>query len=231
LVLLIGILLIGFFISWKGMVPPRFQNQHAGGGFSGIIYTIALIALFCPFYFRFEVWKDNSALFADSGTAILIGIALFILSPSDASIEGGRWGGVLWTLARLGPTMFNRSLLFFPLLIIGCYYIVRIFRGLLACRSEYAFIWLSGFFGWIATTIPNHLAFHRYFEPPVLLFLGSAAGLISRNAKAPTEQLTVLATTLAAAGVVTIYFTDNGFASGPIFSAATLLHTLCGFFL
>lgn len=211
-----SVLLVYFAVRWCGLVPPRFQRQVAGGGLSGVIYAIALVAVFSPFFVRLDDLFSSRSVVSDFRVAIICGTALFLLGPSNWSPDDGRCGGILWSLARYSPTVAQRALLFLPLLILGVYSLVRIIRTLYARSRDSAFIWLAGFCGWLATTIPNQLAYHRYFEPPVLLFLGTATALIMRGLNPPLTRLLVLAMTLAIAGVFALYGTDNGFASGAI---------------
>ena len=216
------ILLTWFVTSWDGFVPPRFQMQVAGGGLSGMIYAVALFAVFSPFFLRSEAWLEGRDDFNGMAVAVIGGTTLFLLAPSTWNPNEGRWGGILWTIGRFSPAFWERALLFLPLSILGIYSFARVFRTLYSHRRESAFIWLAGFCGWLATTIPNHLAFHRYFEPPVLLFLGTASALIARETPPVVfKRLLALTIILAFAGVLALYFTDNGFSSGAIVGFAT----------
>lgn len=201
-------------VFWQGLVSPRFQSAHAGLNLSGVVYGVSLLGLFAPFFFFKETLFPNKNCQRPMIWAGSLGVLLFILAPTAPSYQDGRWGGVLWSLASRGPLIADRSLLFFPLLVFGCFSLVQIIHALYQEDKKRALIWCAGFFAWLATSIPNHQVFHRYFEGPVLLFLGVSACLLSETQKI---KILILSATLLIISAYVLFFTDNGFSSGPLF--------------
>jgi len=210
------VLIFQLVISWTGLVPPRFQSAHAGLNLSGVAYSVSLLGLFAPFFYSREIlvlhnnWP-KSLIWAGS-----LGALLFVVTPTVPSYQDGRWGGVLWSLASRGPLIADRSLLFLPLLVFGCFSLVQIIHAIYHADKKKALTWCAGFFAWLATSIPNHQVFHRYFEGPVLLFLGIAGSLAPLNGKKTQPKTVILCMFFIMAAVYALYFTDNGFQSGAI---------------
>jgi len=216
ILILCFILLFQLLIAWKGLVPPRFQSAHAGLSLTGVAYSISLLGLFAPFFFSKETLFPQKKWQRPLIWAGSLGVLLFILAPTAPSYQDGRWGGVLWSLASRGPLIADRSLLFLPLLFFGCFSMVQIIHAIYNADKKKALTWCAGFFAWVATSIPNHQIFHRYFEGPVLLFLGTAACVTLQNGKKWKIKICVFCVTFLTLGVVANYFTDNGFTSGQI---------------
>ena len=217
ILILCFVLLFQLMISWKGLVPPRFQSAVSGLSLSGVAYGISLLGLFAPFLFASEALftaknRQRPLIWAGS-----LGVLIFILAPTAPSYQDGRWGGVLWSVASRGPLIVDRSPLFLFLLFLGIFSLLQIIHALYQYDKKKALIWCGGFFTWLATSIPNHQVFHRYFEGPVLLFLGTAACVMLKNGKNWILKIYVLCIFFLLLGVFANYFTDNAFASGPIF--------------
>jgi hypothetical protein len=217
ILILCFVMLFQLVISWKGLVPPRFQSAHAGLSLSGVVYGVSLLGLFAPFFFSKETLFPPKKWQRPLIWAGILGALLLVVAPTAPSYEEGRWGGILWSLAHRVPLIADRSPLFLPLLVFGCLSLCQIIHALYRTDKKKALFWCAGLFAWLATSIPNHQVFHRYFEGPVLLFLGTAACIILQNGKNWRLKICVLCIAFLFIGIFANYLTDNGFASGPIF--------------
>lgn len=210
-------LLSSFYTAWEGLIPTRFKQAHAGANLSGVVYSLSLFALLAPFFFDRNVLFPKNHRWGKAFIPLLFGILVFLAAPSSWSYEDGRWGGILWLLAKQGPLFFDRAIIFLPLTALGALFIYQIFSKVKEKDPSKAMIWGSGIFGWLATSIPNGQVFHRYFESPILLFLGIAASLVPQPARILKIKIIVLCGFFLITAIFTLYFTDNGFASGPVF--------------
>jgi len=117
---LIGPLLVmGYFISiWGGMTPPEFAWM-LGPNLAVPVYTVSLLACFSLFFIGF-LWADFKHLFINRNVwglivAIISGLVLAVVLPTNYDGSSGRWGGPLWTLVKVMPTIYDRSVLFLVL--------------------------------------------------------------------------------------------------------------------
>lgn len=210
-------ILIFFFFSWHGMVPPRFQAAHAGFNLSGVLYGLCLLTILAPFFFDKNTLWPGKEQWSRASFAGLAGLILFLAAPSSWSYENGRWGGVLWSLARHTPTVSDRSILLLPLAICGAFLGYQLFNKINKKDRTTALIWASAVLAWLASSIPNAQVFHRYFEGPILLFLGLAGCLTPKNRGETSFKIFALCSLFMVAAIFALYFTDNGFQSGPLF--------------
>lgn len=211
----LGLLALLFFF-WQGMVPPRFQSAHAGLSLSGVVYGLCLLAILAPFFFDKNVLWPKGEERKRACYAGLAGLFLFVATPSSYSYEEGRWGGALWTLAKHMPAVLDRSILLLPLTVCGAVFGCQIFMKIRETERNTALIWASAVLAWLASSIPNAQVFHRYFEGPILLFLGLAGCLTPKDREKTSFKIFALCSLFFVAAIFALYFTDNGFQSGPL---------------
>lgn len=214
-------LLSSFYSAWDGLVPMRFKEVQAVPSLSGIVYGLSLVALLAPFFFDRNVLFPTKQQKRKAFFPCLAGILVFLAAPSSWSYEEGRWGGILWLLAKKGPLFFDRSIIFLPLTSLGALFTYQIFLKVKEKDLGKAMIWGGGVVGWLATSIPNGQVFHRYFESPILLFLGIAASMVSQTTRLLKFKITILCGLFLITGIFVLYFTDNAFPSGPILKIGT----------
>jgi hypothetical protein len=173
----IGVLSV-LVIRWHGLVPPAWQAAVAQGSVSTapLGYLLAVFFVLGIFYLVAALpagvavhsdWRNAWTLGA-AGAGLLLAAA----EPTDYNVAGGRWGGYLWAAAAKLPVLGHRSVLFLVLAPLGAALLAVMTRRL-ARRSlgGSAFLWLGAFLAWTTTALPSRLAFHRYFEPTILIFL------------------------------------------------------------
>jgi hypothetical protein len=212
----LGVLGLLFF-SWNGMVSPQFQTAHAGLSLSGMVYGLCLLAIFSPFFFNKDTLLPRGKEWTAACYAGLAGILIFSVARTSWSNEDGRWGGVLWSLAKYMPTFSERSIVLLPFAVFGSVVGYRLFIKISKTDKNAALIWVSAALVWLASSIPNAQVFHRYFESPILLFLGLAGCFIPEDGRRLGCKLLGLCCLLLIGAILTLYCTDNGFPSGPLF--------------
>lgn len=209
-------LLAIFYVTWEGLLPEKWREAHYGWSLTAPLYAVCLIGLLAPFFLPLrDCWRQQSLRLALI-MAILLGFSLFLLAPSSFDSERGRWGGFLWTVARLTPEIADRALVFVPLAVLGFFAIIVTTQRLWQANPTSAALWLLALVAWLSSTIPNSHIFHRYFEGYVLLFLGFAAVMATPDTRLARAKIYALTAVLFLLGVVSLYFTDNGFRSGPL---------------
>jgi len=211
-------LLALFYFTWGGLLPEKWREAHHGWSLTAPLYAVSLFGLLAPFFLPLKDFYARPQLRLLLVVSGLLGLLLFVFAPSSFDSEHGRWGGVLWTLARLTPAIADRSLVFLPLAVLGCFGVALATTRLWNASQPRAALWFLALLSWVTSTIPNSHIFHRYFEGYVLLFLGFAAVLATPDSKSARAKIYALTAVLFLLGLISLYFTDNGFRSGPILS-------------
>lgn len=177
--------------SWGGFVPPAWQDVSISDGIfvpAAGAYLLSVVALLAPaFYFvpvSLAAGCSRKALIAGG----IIGLAFAVWGPTNPSWADGRWGGYLWNLAGLAPIVADRSIVFLILAPIGGVLLALLaYRLRTATNGQTTWLWLLSFTSWSATCLINRQVFHRYFEPPILLFLILWLLLIVRAPQRPAK--------------------------------------------
>lgn len=209
-----------FVWSWGGLVPPIWARQaHGSISLTPLVYCLSLCGLFAPFFLSVAAFS-RALKFSrrDVLWGSLVGLTLFLLSETSPSYEAGRWGGPLWAMAGKLPLFLGeRSLLFLPTTMLGGICLATALRSL-ACRvPDQAFIWATAFTAWMFTGIPNRQVFHRYYEGPILAFLGLWLIAVLRGSGAPSPSargiLYALSGVLFLSGVYSLFNSATGFVA------------------
>ncbi len=172
--------LAALFLAWHGLVPPAWAKEtYSKMGFNGTALIYLLTVLFsmgASFYMvatTTRQWRDDFSspvvLFAGA-----LGLVLVLVSSTvpDFYYTTGRWGGYWWTLAAHLPVFGHISVPFLVLAPLGAAFALAIVRRLwLEAGMEPCLLWLAVVVPWTAAMLTNRLVFHRYYEPPLLLFL------------------------------------------------------------
>lgn len=178
------LMLAVLFAAWGGLVPPQWNQQAFKVSLSSGAYLFSVVAVFGAFYFGLGPVRTCVAR-ASRGQLMIVaaaGLAIALVSPTSMSYADGRWGGYLWSLVALLPTIGGRSLLFVLLAPLGLAMAVALWRELRTSAASWrADLWLISFGAWASTFLVNRQVFHRYFEPTTLVLLILAFGLGDRQ--------------------------------------------------
>jgi len=159
---------------WQGLTPPTWQDKHAA--FRGVhcLFALALTGILGSFYLPLVGWRElRRALVDRTYWAIAACVACLALWPeSDFNYEAGRWGGWLWAIVQHTGSVAHRWPLFPPLAVWGT---LVIFAAVTRCRrlgmTGHLPILAALAVAWAVAQCANRMAFQRYFEPTVLIFL------------------------------------------------------------
>lgn len=165
--------LLWLIISWRGLVPPAWQNAHYVSGFvtfSGALYALSLMGIYAgPFLWAAgRIPRSGSEIPKVVWLVAIVTFVVVLITPMNASEEDGRWGGYLWMLAN--HTLPDRAefLVFSILAPIGAGASVLLFRSL---SDKLGTLWILAYSGWLISALPNRQVFQRYFEPVTIVFL------------------------------------------------------------
>lgn len=183
-ILLPGALVLRVVVEWGGLVPRSHVRGINDPGFSvmPIVYLLAVVALLWGpwLWARFgarELWcrvRERAALGAAAA-----GLALVVLTHSAYDRALGHWGGYLWSVAAHLPEIAGRSPVFLVLAPLGALALGVTARELWRENARAAVLLGAAMGTWALACCFNPLVFHRYYEPPALVFLLLAAGMLS----------------------------------------------------
>jgi hypothetical protein len=213
LTLLLPLGVLGVLVAaWGGLVPPQWQAETLGRGAARApvaAYLLAVAALLVPPYLL--ALRPESVRRLLSLPAALGGLAGLLAAAAAANVPdtaAGRWGGYLWNLAGVLPSVGDRSLLFLVLAPVGgaalALFAAEVWRSGSPARGP----WLAALAGWTVSNLANQQVFHRYYEPTLLVLVVVGAGQLLREGAAPADRRPLAA--LAAAQFVVTIVTAHG---------------------
>jgi hypothetical protein len=169
--------LLWLVVSWRGLVPPAWHDEHYVAGFvtlGGALYALSLMGLYAGPFLWAAGWGPRSwrelpkSLWWSAGVTL----ALVLVVPMNASEVDGRWGGYLWMLADYVLPPRAGFAIFALLAPIGAAALVLLANALSTDRNDrVATLWTVAYIGWLIASLPNRQIFQRYFEPTTLVFL------------------------------------------------------------
>lgn len=181
-------LVLVFVASWGGLTPPAFQPDSAEGpnrvinqgfnasalplllsmfGVASVFYAPALVAMERARRSRRGIPGPESGPFRRTAAiGALLGVIAGIL-PLTSYAPPERWSG-LWVVARWGPVLAGRSL--WMVLLSGLGGTMLALWGRSLGRRD-RWLLLGAFLAFAAAQMVNRMAWQRYVEPFVLIWL------------------------------------------------------------
>jgi hypothetical protein len=162
------LVLIWFYLTWNGLVPPMFQGKHQGPNLATpgfILLQLAIISVF----FAPILLPRLKALWTHHWQWVLasvgIGLVCAVVPESSYSVEAGRYSG-WWNLIKIAPSVAERSSV----------YILGVIAGSLAlplwlslAPRRDVWIWVGTLVAFVAAQSANHASWQRYHEPMLLI--------------------------------------------------------------
>lgn len=112
------LVLVALVLLWGGLMPPAYRSlHHAGANFALPALAFSLLALFgLP-------WGIALGIRVKEWRWVMVGAAIALLTavvpPTSYSRDAGRWGGPLWSVVQVMPTLMDRSVVLLLLAPIG----------------------------------------------------------------------------------------------------------------
>lgn len=177
-------LLVIFFMSWGGLVPPRFQTLHNSGMNSAVPVLIltTLAAYSFPFLLvQSQRIKQTPSSLRILAIGLLCGTVVGLLFESAPGVEQGRFGGWAWIIAEKFPVLGGRSLF----LVLGSAaggVAAAALHVLVANRTErrtQIVLWVFSL-SYVLAMTANSQSFQRYYDAQVLMGIAWAIALSRR---------------------------------------------------
>lgn len=196
-------------VTWKGLVPPRWQADVKASGLlvpAAGAYLLSVLGVLGSFYYlaaRPANWREDVFnRFTALGAAA--GLVFAFAGTNIPDYEAGRWGGYLWEVAARVPALGAFSPVFIVLAPAGGAMLAILGRRLwLEAGHSVALPWLAACLAWAGAGLSNRLVFHRYFEPTILLLLIAWLALVLRS-RGPDARVAGLPLAILGAGQLAI---------------------------
>jgi hypothetical protein len=193
-----------FFLSWGGLVPPRWTEKAQHMSLAPLVYLLALQGLLgLPFLAALTLSMPNREtrwriVLVGAG----IGVLLAVAGETSADYPSGRWGGYLWNVAAITPVVAGRSIFVTMMVALGGGCLGWFIDEFLRSRDRRSALLLGIIYlaFWISF-LPNRQAFHRYFEPTLLVFLALACAQVLRDGVRLTRRSAAVLITLSILGL------------------------------
>ena len=181
--LLLPALVVGICVrAWYGLTPLGFQEPHEGNfSVAAPAVALALVGLFGLFYLPVFVSSPSAlrSLLARHWRWLMVAAILASTFPTTYNMSAGRWGGAIWSIARLSPSVAHCSIAIILLAGIGGLVLAAACRAAATVdRHRDAAIIMIALAAFTAAQTFNSLCFQRYFEPMILLSLSWLATLV-----------------------------------------------------
>jgi hypothetical protein len=177
-----GVAVVGAFVAvWGGLTPPSFTAQMKGPNVAVPAVILALLGGYSVFYGGWLVRSSGALCWRPGmidGVSAALGLLVCVGPATSYAPEAGRWSGV-FNAVRALPVVAERSVLIVGLGVIGAVALGRWLRGL---RRADAAVLGSAMLGFALAMSASGLAWQRYYEPFLLMWVALAA---SRSAAPP----------------------------------------------
>jgi hypothetical protein len=172
--------------AWGGLVPPSYQERHAGFNPGAVPFALGLLGAFAVAYAT-AVRPDWKVLARSRLTIPVLAAGLLLgLVPDGFNEEAGRSQGLMWRLVQAAPSVRGRSLLLLALAPVGALTLLYFF---LKARERddgprVGLLYL-GLALWVLAQVCNPFAYQRYFEVLLLACLAVLAALSANRGRPP----------------------------------------------
>jgi hypothetical protein len=168
------LIVIAYFIAWKGLTPPGFQEFNGVGPQPAVpLSALAFMGLLSPFYwsyFRRGIvdFVRMRPIYAILTLAAVV--ALWLSGPTNYDVAHGRWGAAIWSVVKIVPIGGTHSLIVLICAAIGAIVLASLVDAALR-RNEFPFeivalcLYLIGY----STQVE---AFQRYIQDQILFTFG-----------------------------------------------------------
>jgi hypothetical protein len=170
--------------AWGGFVPLAWQSTHEEGIHpASVACALSVFAALGIFYILAAEAPSGAlalALSREAAIGAAAGFIAAIIVQNGMNQAEGRWGGYFWLLVERTPALWGRSVLVVAGSTAGGALVgAMAMRLRVTCGSFKALLWLGSVSSWLAACALNRIAFQRYFEPSILVFLISWLALLN----------------------------------------------------
>ncbi|MEQ9502258.1 MAG: hypothetical protein RIT81_35635 [Deltaproteobacteria bacterium] len=170
------VIVIGVYASaWGGLTPGTTQLYNKFTlNLSVPLHAVALTGLFALPYFlllkpTFTGLDPRGRKFV-LGVGVAVGLVLWLIAASNHDNEMGRWGSLIWVLAKKSPGIGDKTFVVLLLAIAGATTLAAM--GWRAITERYYPIELMMLLAYFAGYSAQVFAWQRYIEPAIFLVIG-----------------------------------------------------------
>lgn len=160
---------------WGGLTPPGYRELHNSGiNFATPGFFLALSGFYGIFLLPLLASCRGYLVVPWSRVIVVcfIALAIVLLGGSSHDQEAGRWGGALWSLARIFPSIGNASVVLVPLAVLGALVLFSLWTIAMRTGSgRISTVLIISWFGSIAAQSFNSQCFQRYLGPLMIVLL------------------------------------------------------------
>jgi UDP-N-acetylmuramyl pentapeptide phosphotransferase/UDP-N-acetylglucosamine-1-phosphate transferase len=160
----------------SGLVPPRYQERHAGTNFGAAPFSLGLLGAYALAYVP-AVRPDWHVLTRSLLTAPVVTAGFLLgLFADDFNEDADRCQGWMWRVVQMAPSIHERSLLLLVLAPVGMLSLLYFYlRARDQGDSQRVSLLYLGLFLWLLAQISNPCGFQRYYEVFLLTCLSLLA--------------------------------------------------------
>lgn len=173
-----AVVLAMFAKMWGGLVPPRFQGQHASANPATPALALSLLAVYSVFFIGFwgeslrGLWREKKWLVLLCAMAGMVLAAVPETTYAYPARGSGIWGAVRVLQERGVVLMGRTSPLLLVLAPIGA---VALCAWVADVRGARRWVLLGVFVAYVLAQTANANAWQRYLEPGLLMFVAMFA--------------------------------------------------------
>lgn len=181
-------------LMWDGLTPPYFRDFHdSGPNLATPAFALALAGFFLlvlrPGRLITALVELPRRRDVRLAIALALGASVALVVPTDYDMAAGRWGGALWQVVRLAPSIGDRSPVILLLAALGAAAGLILWRDAVrgGAGREVAVLG-AAIILLVVVQSANAQCFQRYLEPPLLAALALAIAASARPASATGER-------------------------------------------
>ena len=206
-ILVPGAIVAAYLLEWGALTPPGFQLFNGSGCKVAVpLSALALVGLFLPVYALYIGRPVLVFLRRHRLAALLLCLGVlgvWLIGPTSYDNQDGRWGAVIWVLAKALPTIGSRSPIVLAAATAGAIVLAAL---LVEGRKERALpfevvalcLYFIGYSGQVE-------AFQRYIEAPILFTYAVSATRHEALSRHAWIGPVLLAAVLASASMLRAY--------------------------
>lgn len=171
------VLVVGVYAAvWGGLTPNTTQLYNKFTlNLSVPLHALALTGLFAIPYalLLLPTFRELDRLGQRvvGGAGVVLGAVLWLLAASNYSNEDGRWGSLIWVLAKKSPGVGDKTFVVLLLAILGAAVLAAM--GWRAYSKRYYPIELLMLLAYFAGYSAQVFAWQRYIEPAIFVVIGT----------------------------------------------------------
>jgi hypothetical protein len=202
-----AVIIFDYWAMWGGLVSPFWQVRNVASGFTphSALHVFALTGMFAAFFMvplRSEFLIAQTRLTFWISVAVIMAIvgSLWWMTPSNYNPDANRQFSIIWTLARLTPTIGESSPIVLVLALTAAPMLGVMVSRMVRDRVIYADTAMCATY--LAGQFLQNLPSQRYVEVPILIALSLFTARFSSGLSVTRWPLVALVTVYCSASVI-----------------------------